>query len=172
LLKAHFQVPHPILVATYTNVAVDNLVEGLANAGVKPVRFGSVGKVKDKLAEHNVEYKLEQHPHYPLYKTAMDALERLRHTQAEYLKKNAKDSEQIARAPAAKLAMIERKVASFEREISAARNKSYAIRQEMLKDVFAQADVVRCRGSVGWRCLNSHALARFVPLASAPPPAP
>ncbi|KAK1220440.1 hypothetical protein PQX77_016821 [Marasmius sp. AFHP31] len=32
LLKSHFRVPEPLLVCTYTNVAVDNLVEGLASA--------------------------------------------------------------------------------------------------------------------------------------------
>ncbi|KAH8831193.1 P-loop containing nucleoside triphosphate hydrolase protein [Flagelloscypha sp. PMI_526] len=44
ILKVHFQVPHPLLVCTYTNVAVDNLVEGFVKAGLNPVRVGSVSQ--------------------------------------------------------------------------------------------------------------------------------
>jgi hypothetical protein len=41
-----FRGPQPILVCTFTNVAVDNLVEGLAKAGVKPLRVGSRGNIR------------------------------------------------------------------------------------------------------------------------------
>ncbi|KAH0825645.1 hypothetical protein J3R83DRAFT_12675, partial [Lanmaoa asiatica] len=49
LLKAHFEVHHPILVCAYTNAAVDNLVEGFAEARLKPLRIGFRGKIKDSL---------------------------------------------------------------------------------------------------------------------------
>ena len=41
LLKRHFQVPHPILLAAHTNVAVDNLAEGCVKVGLRVVRAGS-----------------------------------------------------------------------------------------------------------------------------------
>ena len=51
LLKAHFEVPQPLMICTYTNVAVDNLVEGLMKAGLKPLRVGFGGKVSMKPEE-------------------------------------------------------------------------------------------------------------------------
>ncbi|EEB91721.1 hypothetical protein MPER_09875, partial [Moniliophthora perniciosa FA553] len=79
MLKIHFQVPEPLLVCTYTNVAVDNLVEGLANAGLRPLRASSAGKVKPALQEHTLEWKMLQHPSQPALKSLnerQDALKR------------------------------------------------------------------------------------------------
>jgi len=56
---------HPILVSTYTNVAVDNLVEGFAAVGVKPLRIAFGGKVKPSLLEHTLDYKFDRHPLKP-----------------------------------------------------------------------------------------------------------
>jgi len=46
LLKRHFNVAHPLLVCTFTNLAVDNLVEGLVRAGLRPLRFGTARHTK------------------------------------------------------------------------------------------------------------------------------
>ena len=46
LLKAHFQVPHPILVTSHTNVAVDNLTAACLDAGLS-VRKSATGDVAD-----------------------------------------------------------------------------------------------------------------------------
>ena len=46
LSQREFDVAIPLLVCTYTNVAVDNLVEGLVAGGLHPVRVGSEGSIK------------------------------------------------------------------------------------------------------------------------------
>ena len=73
MLKQHFAVPYPILLCTYTNVAVDNLVDGFvrhASAGSKKsktkpltaLRIGSAGKVRSSLDEYTLESQLDKHP--------------------------------------------------------------------------------------------------------------
>ena len=47
-----------MLICTYTNVAVDNLVEGLAASGLKPLRIGFEGKVEEKLEQWTIEVVL------------------------------------------------------------------------------------------------------------------
>ncbi|KAF8645614.1 hypothetical protein AX16_007696 [Volvariella volvacea WC 439] len=64
LLKHHFQVPQPLLVATFTNAAVDNLLEGFANAGLNPLRVSSAGVVKDELAQWTLEHREQEHRLY------------------------------------------------------------------------------------------------------------
>jgi hypothetical protein len=65
LLKKHFNVHHPILVCTYTNVAVDNLVEGFVKAGLQPLRIGPDGRVKDGLLPFSLQGRLKSHPLHP-----------------------------------------------------------------------------------------------------------
>ncbi len=60
--QVHFEVPQPLLLCTYTNVAVDNLVDGLVKAGVKPLRVGYHGTIRSSLIPYSLDYKLQQHP--------------------------------------------------------------------------------------------------------------
>ena len=53
---------HPILVCTYTNVAVDNLVEGLGNAGLEPLRISPDGRVNESLQPFSLKGRLNGHP--------------------------------------------------------------------------------------------------------------
>ncbi|EJD05026.1 P-loop containing nucleoside triphosphate hydrolase protein [Fomitiporia mediterranea MF3/22] len=62
LLKGHFEVPHPILVCTFTNVAIDNLLEGFANGGLKPLRVGNEGSAKPELQEYMFDEQFDGHP--------------------------------------------------------------------------------------------------------------
>ena len=50
---------------TYTNVAVDNLVEGLVSAGLKPLRIGSGERVKSSLDVYTLDHKISIHPLKP-----------------------------------------------------------------------------------------------------------
>jgi hypothetical protein len=52
----------PILVTAYTNIAVDNILEGLLNNGIHALRVGSPVKVTDKLRRATLIAKIEEHP--------------------------------------------------------------------------------------------------------------
>lgn len=64
---------HPILVCTYTNIAVDNLVEGLVKAGLQPLRIGSDGRVKESLLPFSLKGRLGDHP---LHSTLLELQQR------------------------------------------------------------------------------------------------
>lgn len=151
LLKVHFQVPHPILVCTYTNVAVDNLVEGLAASGVKPLRVGSGGKVKKSLYPHTLESKLENHPLRLEFERLTQEGEKLKKKQGQLYKKikelnkkvdSGDESNAAVTKARQKLVKSETEGIVLERQEGLLRSKLYAIRQEMLHDIVAQADVV------------------------------
>jgi hypothetical protein len=55
LLKSHFGVRDPLLVCAYTNVALDNLVERIRDAELKPLRIGIDAKIPDELKEWSFE---------------------------------------------------------------------------------------------------------------------
>ena len=90
LLKQHFTIPHPILLCTYTNVAVDNLLEGLARVSqsseaehkakknavqpVKLLRVGSEGRVRRSLASHTFEAQAAAHPRAGALKKISDRI--------------------------------------------------------------------------------------------------
>ncbi|KAH6904509.1 P-loop containing nucleoside triphosphate hydrolase protein [Coprinopsis sp. MPI-PUGE-AT-0042] len=65
LLKSHFRIPHPILVCTYTNVAVDNLVEGFVSMNLKPIRVGYPASVRPSLQPYTLQVKMMEHDLYP-----------------------------------------------------------------------------------------------------------
>ena len=63
LLKALIEMGRgPILACAESNVAVDNLLEGLLELGVKAVRFGRPVKVRESLREATLDAKVSSHP--------------------------------------------------------------------------------------------------------------
>ena len=52
----------PILATAESNVAVDNLLEGLLDMGVNAVRIGRPVKVREHLREATLDAQLEHHP--------------------------------------------------------------------------------------------------------------
>ncbi|KAF9265736.1 P-loop containing nucleoside triphosphate hydrolase protein [Marasmius fiardii PR-910] len=147
LLKSHFQVPEPILVCTYTNVAVDNLVEGLASAGLQPLRASSAGKVRLELQEYTLDYKMEKHPLHPELKKLFgrrqsqekdldevrDMLIRLR--TKEYMG-TASDRE-VKRAQ-----KIQEDVVRKERVYTATKKRLFGLEQRIRRELLDQADVI------------------------------
>ncbi|KAK7688479.1 hypothetical protein QCA50_008017 [Cerrena zonata] len=142
LLKEHFQTTFPILLCTYTNVAVDNLVEGLVTTGLKPLRIGYGGKVKEMLQETTLEAKVAAHKLSKDLKRVNDQAEAMEKKQRNLLirisdlkaKKSAKLSERLGN--------MEMHAVSMERQMKALKGKAYGIYQEMLKDIVSKSDVV------------------------------
>jgi len=52
----------PILACAESNVAVDNLLEGLLDIGVKAIRFGRPVKVRENLREATLDAQVSRHP--------------------------------------------------------------------------------------------------------------
>jgi chaperonin cofactor prefoldin len=146
LTQIHFEVPHPLLVCTYTNVAVDNLLEGLADAGLKPLRVGYGGKVKKSLEVYTVEYQKSKHPLKPTVDSLEKDIAELQHS----LKKLATsiveldDALQSPRPPASLLnrqATMERRHSALEKRTKATQAKLFAVEDEMIRDILGRADV-------------------------------
>lgn len=134
---------HPILVCAYTNAAVDNLVEGFAEARLKPLRIGFRGKIKDSLTVHTLDYKLDQHPLKPKVEKLLEE----KNATDKKLLDLTKRIEAMQRAPttraAGRLDQMQSALLAQERQAMSTAAKLYAIHQEMLRDVTADADVVR-----------------------------
>ncbi|KAK4688511.1 carbonic anhydrase, partial [Tremellales sp. Uapishka_1] len=64
LLKKHWEIPFPILVCAHTNVAVDNVLSGLRDHGVRGIRFGATERVREDLLDDTYEAELMRHPLY------------------------------------------------------------------------------------------------------------
>lgn len=142
LLKVHFEVHHPILVCTYTNVAVDNLVEGFAAAGLKPLRIGFGAKVKSNLSEYTLDYQLEKHPLKPKVDKLAEEETSIEKRRAQ-LEKKIKDVQREGREGSSD--RLERMISALtmlERQTMSIRSKLYAMHQEMLRDVTSAADVI------------------------------
>ncbi|GIM05113.1 hypothetical protein Vretimale_9531, partial [Volvox reticuliferus] len=54
--------PHPILACAQSNVAVDNLLEGLVDLGMRAVRVGQPVKVRESLRDATLDARILEHP--------------------------------------------------------------------------------------------------------------
>ncbi|CAA7261960.1 unnamed protein product [Cyclocybe aegerita] len=148
LLKVHFQVPQPLLVCTYTNVAVDNLVEGFARVGVKPLRVGFNGNVRQSLLEHSLDYKLEQHPLHPVLLRTVDEETQVKdqvYKLSDSYKELAlklKESKRPRKATIERAMRMKEALISLEKRHKNIKRKIYAIQQQMLRETIADADVI------------------------------
>ncbi|KAJ7442181.1 P-loop containing nucleoside triphosphate hydrolase protein [Mycena galericulata] len=149
LLKVHFEVPQPLLVCTYTNVAVDNLVEGLAASGVRPLRVGFGGQVKESLVEHTLDYKLEHHALQPAMAALVKQEEEVQQRIRDIMKKlgDVRESKVGASAHAQErarqiIANMEADLALRQRMQNSIKARIYALGMEMLRDVISEADVI------------------------------
>jgi hypothetical protein len=128
------------MVCTYTNVAVDNLVEGFVNAGLDPVRIG-YGQIKSTLQEHSLELKLEQHPLYPKYEVVSEKLEELEKDLKRIHTLILKRQEQGA--PPHELSRLRIHRSVLYAKISRVNREKQAMYQQMQTEVLTSADVVR-----------------------------
>ncbi|CCU99092.1 unnamed protein product [Malassezia sympodialis ATCC 42132] len=133
LLKQHFQVPHPVLLAAHTNVAVDNLVEGCVRAGLTVVRAGSSTAARASVADHTLDAHLARHASAPALAEAEAALKESQATREAL--------EAALRQGQADKAMQERAV-RVRRAIAHLTARCHVLRQRMYADVLHRADVV------------------------------
>ncbi|KAK2466612.1 hypothetical protein APHAL10511_000870 [Amanita phalloides] len=153
LLKSYFEVPHPLLVCTYTNVAVDNLVEGLVRAGAKPLRVGFGEKVRPSLMQHTLDRQIETHGLQkelaPMVREEKKLEERLGGVASDVSSAwtNACQDPKAQK----KYERLQGKQASIERQLAVVRARKYAIEHEMLLDIVRKADVI-CTTCVSSAC--------------------
>ncbi|KAG9037134.1 hypothetical protein FRB95_006688 [Tulasnella sp. JGI-2019a] len=136
LLKVHFQVPQPILVCTYTNVAVDNLLEAFAASGVKSLRVGAPGRVKESLAMHSLEAKIDGHPQKPRLNKLENEISAL---QAK-IKKSVMGREKMKDAKTKEKETI--KIEKLRASLSPIKNAFYELRMDVLHEIVWSADVI------------------------------
>jgi AAA domain len=156
-------VPHPILVCTYTNVAVDNLVEGLISSGVKALRVG--GNVRSSLIEHSLDHKLVTHPLQPnlarLVKREEELSTRMMDLEArleDVRRKELNGTKGLTkRGDNMQLTLL-----SMQNEQHALKSRIYAMQQQILRNVISDADVV-CEVMTHWRAtFHCQIFCRFV----------
>ncbi|KAJ9478787.1 hypothetical protein PHBOTO_002288 [Pseudozyma hubeiensis] len=81
LLKQDFRVPHPIMLAAHTNVAVDNLADGCIKAGLRVVRIGPSARARAGIDQHTLDAYFLRHPgkqRLDQIKRQLDTLDRLK----------------------------------------------------------------------------------------------
>ncbi|WFD19887.1 hypothetical protein MCAP1_002128 [Malassezia caprae] len=133
LLKQHFQVPHPVLLAAHTNVAVDNLVEGCVRAGLTVVRAGSSTAARASVAEHTLDAHLARHASAP---ALAEAEAQLKECQA------TRDALQAALRSGEADKGVQERVVRVRRAIGHLTARCHVLRQRMYADVLHRADVV------------------------------
>jgi hypothetical protein len=129
------------MVCTYTNVAVDNLVEGFAKAGLNPLRIG-YGKVRSSLLDHTLEAQMLKHPLAPKLKSVSEEREsaerQYKALGVDILRiKTSGTASQLKRLDA-----MEKNYHRLENRTEQLGAKEYGIHQEMLSDIVRKADVV------------------------------
>jgi hypothetical protein len=133
-------VVHPILVCTYTNVAVDNLVEGFVTAGLDLVRIG-YGQIKSSLQEYSFESKIERHPLHPKYRVVSENSERL---EVDLKRTGARIFELQERgAPSRELSRLKSYRSVLYAKLLRSNSEKKDIHRQMQTEVLTNADVVR-----------------------------
>jgi regulator of nonsense transcripts 1 len=128
---------------------VDNLVEGFAKVGVKPLRVGYNGNVRESLLQHSLDYKLQQHPlHRPLtafveeQSTMTPKIQKLLQD-CQGLDEKMKASVRPRKSSLQRVSNMKAAIIKLEERQVFLKRRIYAMQQDMLKDVIEAADVVR-----------------------------
>ncbi|KAJ7783332.1 P-loop containing nucleoside triphosphate hydrolase protein [Mycena metata] len=145
LLKLHFQVPHPLLVCAYTNVAINNLVEGLVAAGVNPLRVGSGRRqIKESLVQYTLTHKLTLHPLASSLEVFSSRIRGISARLREMSLDIKQDETERGNTPKAMERRQRMKAAlkSRRRKRNELKNRIYAMNLQMLRDLVWEADVI------------------------------
>lgn len=136
-IQADFEVPVPILVCTYTNMALDHIVEGLVGRGLKPLRVGLDAKVRPALKDYVLEAYLDRHPRRNELERYVREETRLQE-KAQLLEKRIGE----ASGNSSRIANLRSILANVDRQFWIVKAKVFKLRQEMITDVLNEADVV------------------------------
>lgn len=68
----------PILATAYTNVAVDNLLEGLRACGIDALRLGRPVKVREELRDATLQARLALHPDWKRLEALREILHKMK----------------------------------------------------------------------------------------------
>lgn len=137
VIQADFEVPVPILVCTYTNMALDHIVEGLVRRGLKPLRVGLDAKVRPALKNYVLEAYLDRHPRRNDLERLVRGEMRLQE-KAELLKKKFVEASKTS----SRVADLRTMLANVDRQLWVLKAKVFRLRQEMITDVLKEVDVV------------------------------
>jgi hypothetical protein len=111
-------------VTAHTNVAVDHLLDGLREHGLKAVRFGSSQRVPDELQHLTFEERLEEHPLW----LEMESIKGRREMLQNEMSNNAKMSKMMRD--------------SKKQEVNRLNGRIFGLRSRIRFEVLANADVV------------------------------
>lgn len=123
-------------------------MEGMANAGLKPLRVGFQGSIRSSLLPYSLDYKLQSHHLYPTLeriKNDADALAKdLHKKQTSYMKALAeiKESQVSSKNKMTRVANMLKDITARKLRLKGMEKRIYAMRQDMLRDVVLDADVV------------------------------
>ncbi|KAI9512155.1 P-loop containing nucleoside triphosphate hydrolase protein [Russula earlei] len=145
LLKVVFQVPAPILVCTYTNMALDHIVEGFVRRGLKPLRVGLDAKVQPAVKGFVLEAYLDRHPRRGDLERLVREETRLQE-KARVLERDIEEAK--ARGQPIRVGTLQTIMANVNRQLSAVNVRLFKLRQEMITNVLKQADVI-CTTCIG-----------------------
>ena len=178
LLKEHFCVTQPVLLCTYTNVAVDNLVEGLVAPKaatssssntprngprpLRPLRVGSPGKVRATLGPHTLEAQMAAHPRAKEFESVEQRVTDIIKRRKELYKRLEETRPKVAASErehghghagvkkgiAARLEAMEMDLLVLGKREAYLKKKLFAIRNAIMGDVVRSADVVRGTGII------------------------
>lgn len=116
-------------------------MEGLAATGVKPLRVAFSGKVKPSLFKHTLDYKLQQHILKPEV-DKLDEQEQKIQKEVAALDKTIRGLDTSGRHQT-RLDRMKSDMIVQERQYNMVRSKKYHLKQQMLRDILSDADVVR-----------------------------
>ncbi|GAA5983326.1 hypothetical protein JCM5350_003073 [Sporobolomyces pararoseus] len=142
LLKLHFRIPQPILLAAPTHVSTDHLLSLLVRRGLNPLRCGKPSKVSPEIEKWTIEKRQEQHPLW-------NRLEETR-LEGESLRDEVKRSKEVTASilNPKERALAEARDADLENKYRKMWRKYIMLEQKLYSSLLATADVF-CATALG-----------------------
>jgi len=124
-------------------MALDHIVEGLVQRGLKPLRVGLDTKVQPSLRDYVLESYLDKHPR----RSELEGLVR-EETRVQEKAQSLESNFRKASNRSNRLTSLQTMMANVDRQLSGVRVRLFKLRQAMITDVLRQADVI-CTTCIG-----------------------